>query len=571
MDYRAAYARWQRDFQGDAQLSADLAALAGDERAIEDCFYTELAFGTAGMRGVLGAGPNRMNRYTVRRATRGLADYILRIDGAASRGVVVAYDSRRMSPEFAKEAALTLAQSGVRAYLFPSLRPVPVLSFAVRHLGAVAGVVITASHNPRQYNGYKVYWEDGAQMPPERADAVYALMGAHDYAEPSHADEARATAAGLFSYVSPEVDDAYIERVKTLCVRPGLLQSHGSALKIVYSPLHGSGNLPVRRVLAELGVANLLVVPEQESPDGDFPTVRVPNPEDPDAFRMAIALADREGADVCFATDPDCDRLGVAVRQPSGAFTILTGNQIGCLLLHYVLSSRAEAKTLPADGVAIKSIVSTEVARNIAEDFGVRMIDTLTGFKFIAEWIGRLEETGEGTFVFGFEESYGYLSSTFVRDKDAVNASLLVTELALSLKTRGKTLWDALLEIRARYGCAVERVLSVSLPGKDGVARMGQIMRALRETPPAALGAMRVLAVRDYQTGLRTDADGAKPMGLPPSDVLYFELDAGCWVCVRPSGTEPKIKLYVNTRAPSEDAAAALADALGEAAQALLA
>ena len=571
MNYREAYEKWLKEFADDKKTIAELTAIAGDEKEIEDRFYTGLSFGTAGMRGVLGAGENRMNVYTVRKATRGLADYINRQPGAAARGVVIAYDSRRMSAEFAKETALVLAKNGVKAWLFPSLRPVPVLSFSVRHMKAVAGVVITASHNPPQYNGYKVYWEDGAQLPPERADEVLAMIRAHDYADCEPMDEQAALASGLLEYVPAAVDDAYIAQVKTLAIRPELLRKHGSELKIVYTPLHGSGNLPVRRVLKEMGVTNLLVVREQEAPDGNFPTVKVPNPENADTFAMAIELANREGADCCFATDPDCDRLGVATRKPDGTFALLTGNQIGCLLLNYILESLSEAGRLPKNGAAVKSIVSTELARSIAESYGVAMIDVLTGFKFIAEQIQHFEETGEHTFLFGFEESYGFLSSTFVRDKDAVNASLLVTELALYLRTQGRTLWDELQRIFEKYGHSVEHVSSVTLPGKDGVAKMKQIMAGLRANAPKSLAGLSVLAVRDYKTGLRTDADGeTAQMGLPVSDVLYYELEGRNWVCVRPSGTEPKIKLYVNTRAASTGAALDLNAALEKAAQAQL-
>ena len=571
MGYREGYEKWLKEFASDKKTVDELLAIAGNEKEIEDRFYTGLSFGTAGMRGVLGAGENRMNVYTVRRATRGLADYINRLEGAAQRGVVIAYDSRRMSAEFAKETALVLAQNGVKAWLFPSLRPVPVLSFAVRYMKAVAGVVITASHNPPQYNGYKVYWEDGAQMPPERADEVLALIRAHDYAECEPMDEQAALASGLLEYVPAAVDDAYIAQVKTLAIRPELLREHGSELKIVYTPLHGSGNLPVRRVLKEMGVTNLLVVREQEAPDGNFPTVKVPNPENADTFTLAIEIANREGADCCFATDPDCDRLGIATRKPDGTFALLTGNQIGCLLLNYILESLSEAGRLPKNGAAVKSIVSTELARSIAESYGVAMIDVLTGFKFIAEQIQHFEETGEHTFLFGFEESYGFLSSTFVRDKDAVNASLLVTELALYLRTQGRTLWDELQRIFEKYGHSVEHVSSVTLPGKDGVAKMKQIMAGLRANAPKSLAGLSVLAVRDYKTGLRTDADGeTAQMGLPVSDVLYYELEGRNWVCVRPSGTEPKIKLYVNTRAASTGAALDLNAALEKAAQAQL-
>ena len=534
MNYREAYEKWLKEFANDKKTIAELTAIAGDEKEIEDRFYTGLSFGTAGMRGVLGAGENRMNVYTVRKATRGLADYINRQPGAAARGVVIAYDSRRMSAEFAKETALVLAKNGVKAWLFPSLRPVPVLSFSVRHMKAVAGVVITASHNPPQYNGYKVYWEDGAQLPPERADEVLAMIRAHDYADCEPMDEQAALASGLLEYVPAAVDDAYIAQVKTLAIRPELLRKHGSELKIVYTPLHGSGNLPVRRVLKEMGVTNLLVVREQEAPDGNFPTVKVPNPENADTFAMAIELANREGADCCFATDPDCDRLGVATRKPDGSFALLTGNQIGCLLLNYICESLSEMGRLPKNGAAVKSIVSTELARSTAE-------------------------------------SYGFLSSTFVRDKDAVNASLLVTELALYLRTQGRTLWDELQRVFEKYGHSVEHVSSVVLPGKDGVAKMKQIMQDMRACAPKAIAGLPVLAVRDYKTGLRTDAQGVvSQMGLPVSDVLYYELEGKNWVCVRPSGTEPKIKLYVNTRAASSEAALELNATLEKAAQALL-
>lgn len=543
-----------------------------DEKEIEDRFYREMEFGTAGMRGVLAAGLNRMNVYTVRRATQGLADYICACgEEAKKRGVAIAYDSRRNSELFARETACVLCAAGVKVYLYESLRPVPQLSFALRYLHCISGVVITASHNPAQYNGYKVYWEDGAQLPPERADEVLAMIRAHDYADCEPMDEQAALASGLLEYVPAAVDDAYIAQVKTLAIRPELLRKHGSELKIVYTPLHGSGNLPVRRVLKEMGVTNLLVVREQEAPDGNFPTVKVPNPENADTFAMAIELANREGADCCFATDPDCDRLGVATRKPDGSFALLTGNQIGCLLLNYICESLSEMGRLPKNGAAIKSIVSTELARSIAESYGVAMIDVLTGFKFIAEQIQHFEETGEHTFLFGFEESYGFLSSTFVRDKDAVNASLLVTELALYLRTQGRTLWDELQRVFEKYGHSVEHVSSVVLPGKDGVAKMKQIMQDMRACAPKAIAGLPVLAVRDYKTGLRTDAQGVvSQMGLPVSDVLYYELEGKNWVCVRPSGTEPKIKLYVNTRAASSEAALELNAALEKAAQALL-
>ena len=571
MTYQERYQAWLHDFAEDRQTVEELQSIAGDEKEIEDRFYTELSFGTAGMRGVLGAGTNRMNLYNVRKATRGLADYINREPGQAARGVVIAFDSRRMSPEFAREAALVLCAQGIHAYLFDSLRPVPVLSFAVRYLRAIAGIVITASHNPAQYNGYKVYWADGAQMPPDRADAVLACIRATDYADALPMPEAQARAKGLLETIGTAIDDAYIACVRTLSVQPELMATAGKQLKIVYTPLHGSGNIPVRRILREVGIEGVIVVKEQELPDPNFSTIKVPNPEDPAAFTLAMELADREGADCIFGTDPDCDRVGIAVKDDAGRYYLMNGNQIGCLLLYYILTSRKALGTLPANGAAVKSVVSTELARAIATDFGVAMFDTLTGFKFIAEKIQEFEDTGAYTFLFGFEESYGFLSSTFVRDKDGVNASLLIAEAAAWAKTQGKTLYDILQEIYRRYGYYDEQVVSLTLPGKDGLTRMQEIMCALREQPPTALDDVRVLAVRDFLSGQRTVQGKSTPMGLPPSDVLYFELEHDAWVCVRPSGTEPKIKLYVNTCASNQAEAQRQNRLLLEAAQRLLA
>ncbi|MDR3050996.1 MAG: phospho-sugar mutase [Oscillospiraceae bacterium] len=572
MGYQQRYEAWLRDFAGDADTVRELQRIAGDEKEKEDRFYTDLSFGTAGMRGVLGAGTNRMNVYTVRRATCGLADYINAAPGQAQRGVVIAYDSRRMSAQFARQAALVLCAQGIRVYLFDSLRPVPALSFAVRELKAVAGIVITASHNPPQYNGYKVYWEDGAQLPPELAEAVYSRIEATAYTDALPMDEAEAKAGGLLQMIGQALDDAYIARVRTLCVQPQLMATAGKNLKIVYTPLHGSGNILVRRILREVGIQGVIVVPEQELPDPDFSTVAVPNPEDPGAFTLAMALADREGADCVFGTDPDCDRVGVAVKDGQGVYRLLTGNQIGCLLLYYMLTSRKALGTLPANGAVIKSMVTTELARAIAADFDVAVFDVLTGFKFIAEKIQSFEDTGSHTFLFGFEESYGYLSSTFVRDKDGVNASLLIAEAAAWAKSHGKTLYDVLQEIYATYGHYVESGVSVTLPGVDGLARMRQISARLRGQPPRQLGDLPVLAVRDYLSGLRTDvATGAQtPMGYPAADGVYYELAGGAWVCVRPSGTEPKMKLYIANC--GEDAATAKAqnEALREAARALV-
>lgn len=571
MDYRQGYETWLRDFAGDAETVADLKAIAGNEQEIEDRFYTELSFGTAGMRGVLGAGTNRMNRYNVRRATRGLALHLLKIPHAAERVVVIAYDSRRFSAEFAQDTALVLCQAGVKAYLFDALRPVPILSYAVRHLNAAAGVVITASHNPPQYNGYKVYGEDGAQVGPETADSITALIRSSQYADCVPMDRQQALDQGLLQIIgNKEVDDDYMAQEKTLCIQPELLRKEGGALKIVYTPLHGSGNIPVRRILQEVGITNVSVVKEQEQPDPNFSTIKVPNPEDPAAFALAIKLADEVGADVIFGTDPDCDRLGVAVRDREGKFQLLTGNQIGCVLLHYILSTRKKLGTLPENGAAVKSIVSTSLSNRICSAFGVKMFETLTGFKFIGEKIQQFQESGDHTFLFGFEESYGFLSSTFVRDKDGVNASLLIAEVAAACRAEGITLYDRLQEIFAAYGFYVEDVVSTTLPGKDGLTRMKEIMKGLREHPPVSIGGLKVQAVRDYLSGLRREGEHVTPTGLPSSDVLYFELEGDNWVCIRPSGTEPKIKLYVNTNHSNEEEARTMNARLQEASRQLI-
>ncbi|MCR4706415.1 MAG: phospho-sugar mutase [Clostridiales bacterium] len=574
MGYLEEYKKWLQEFANDNETVKQLKAIADNLKEIEDRFYTELAFGTAGMRGVLGAGTNRMNIYNVRRATKGFADYINEGDPSyRERGVVIAYDSRRMSAEFAKSAALVLAHEGIRAFLFDELRPVPILSYAVRHLHAIAGIVITASHNPPQYNGYKVYWEDGAQMPPEYADKVLEKIRANKYEDAVEMDEQAAKDAGLLKIIGhAEVDDDYIKEERTLSVQPELMQKAGKELKIVYTPLHGSGNKPVRRILKEIGIENVYVVKEQELPDPNFSTVKVPNPEDPAAFTLAMKLADEVGADCIFGTDPDCDRVGIAVKDNEGKYYLMTGNQIGSTLLYYILKSRQALGTLPKDGAVCKSVVSTELARKIAESFGLVCFDTLTGFKWIANKIQQFQEDHSHTFVFGFEESYGFLSSTFVRDKDGVNASLLIAEAAAWAKTQGKTLYDILQEIYKTYGYYVEKVVSVTLPGKDGLTKMQEIMKSLRANPPKELADEKVLAVRDYLVGTRTDAEGnVTPAGLPKSDVLYFELENGNWVCIRPSGTEPKIKLYVNTNAKEEAAAHKTNDDLVEACKKLLA
>ncbi|HSK68216.1 MAG TPA: phospho-sugar mutase [Candidatus Limnocylindria bacterium] len=566
------YRAWLEMAAGHEELRLELEGIRDDRKAIEDRFYTELAFGTGGMRGVLGAGINRMNVFTVRRAAAGLAESLKAIPGNEEKGVAVAYDSRRNSALFAEQTALVLAARGVKAYLFDSLRPVPVLSFAVRHLGTAAGVVITASHNPPQYNGFKAYGPDGAQLAPEDADRVTQEIRRLDYAQCAPMARDEALARGLLQVIGEEeVDRDYARMALSLMVRPDAVRARGASLRIVYTPLHGAGNLPVRRVLKDAGFEHVLVVPEQELPDPDFSTVKAPNPEDPAVFELGVKLAREAGASVVLATDPDCDRLGVCLRDGQGEFRTLTGNQIGCLLLHHILSERKRQGTLPGDGAAVKSIVSTRLAQAICDEFGVKLFDVLTGFKFVGELIQRFEETGSHTFLFGFEESFGYLSGTRVRDKDAVNASLLAAELACVCEEEGGTIFDRLQDIYRKYGYFVESVKSLDFPGKEGAANIAALMARLRDDPPRDIGGLKVLALRDYKSGLRTQGGASEPMGFPPSDVLYFELEGGAWACVRPSGTEPKIKLYTGISHPdSEEKAKEAARRLQEAAGSLL-
>ena len=570
MDAMQLYRQWLHDFAGDAETVADLKAIENDPAEIEDRFYRELEFGTAGMRGVLGAGTNRLNIYNVRRVSRALAKYILTTPDGKDRGVAIAYDSRHKSDVFAREAALVLCNAGVRVHLYPSLRPVPVLSFTVRHLNCIAGIVITASHNPSKYNGYKVYWSDGGQMPPESVKGITDLLPQTSYAESLPMDEKAALDAGLLSYIGPEVDDAYIAAVKKLSVNPQLAREMGKSLKIVYTPLHGSGNLPVRRIFKEIGMENVYVVKAQELPDGDFPTVRVPNPEEPDAFRLALEMQKELGADLCVGTDPDCDRVGIACMTENGP-RLLNGNQIGCILLHYILSQKKERGELPENAAAVTTIVSTNMAAAIAQSFGCKMIEVLTGFKYIAEQIHLFETTGCNTFMFGFEESFGYLSGTDVRDKDGVNACMLIAEAACWYKKKyNKTLVDAIDLLYQQYGYYGDKVASFVCPGKDGLEKMQQLMSSLRDNPPTAIGSAKVVALRDYQKGTRVCGDVTEALTLPKSNVLYFELENDAWVCVRPSGTEPKIKLYVNAVSDASEKTQALLKEYAEAAVEIL-
>ncbi|MDR0395678.1 MAG: phospho-sugar mutase, partial [Oscillospiraceae bacterium] len=562
MSSQELYKHWLASYP---EYHDELAALADDPAELEDRFYRSLEFGTGGMRGALGAGENRMNAVIVRRVTSALAGMIRETDPQGKKHVVIAFDSRRNSDVFAREAAATLASFGVPVWLFDSLRPVPMLSFAIRFTGAIAGVEITASHNPPKYNGYKVYWSDGAQLPPRHADEIIKRLKDDPSFNPLTLDQGRGS--GLIRSVPESVDDAYVDEIKRLAIQPELLRERGSELALAYTPLHGAGNVWVRRVLREAGVTNLLVVKEQEEPDGAFPTVKTPNPEERDTMKMVVELASKHGADVAFATDPDSDRLGVAAREPGGGYRLITGNQMGCLLLYYILSQMSARGDLPGNGTVITTIVSTSLFKAIADGFGIETRECLTGFKFIAEIIERLEPQGR-RFLFGYEESYGYLSNPNVRDKDAVNASLLVAELALWLKVSGKTLLGLLDEVYERFGYYGDYSVSVQSPGKDGLENMRGMMARLRADTPKEFAGKRTVAARDYLTGLRTELDtGAQSkLDLPVSDVLYFELDAGDWICVRPSGTEPKIKLYSCAKAGSlkdaEDAAKASVDAL---------
>ncbi len=571
MNAREEYENWRQDPCFDEETRKELEAIAGDPKEIEERFYKNLEFGTAGLRGIIGAGTNRMNRYTVRKATQGLANYILG-KGAQDKGVAIAFDSRHMSPEFAEETALTLAANGVKAYMFESLRPTPELSFAVRFLGCTAGVNITASHNPAEYNGYKVYWEDGAQItPPHDKGIMEEVNRIEAISQAKTMTRAEAEKAGLLTVIGKEVDDAYIEAIKKEVRHPELIKKYGKELKIVYTPLHGTGNLPVRRILAELGFENVTVVPEQELPDGDFPTVPYPNPEADEAFVLGLALAEKTGADLVLATDPDADRLGVRVRDSKGVYHTLTGNMSGSLLADYEIGQKKALGVLGDDAVLISTIVSTNMAAAIAKDYGIRFVEVLTGFKYIGQQILSFETEGKGSYAFGFEESYGCLIGEYARDKDAVSASMALAEAAAYYRDKGMTLWDAMVALYDRLGYYVEDVVSITMPGKEGIENIGRMMASLRENPPMAFGDLKVTAIRDYRKDCIRDfvTQTERTTGLPSSDVLYFELEEEAWVCVRPSGTEPKIKLYCGARGRDEADAAARLAALKEALKSL--
>ena len=573
MDYKDIYKEWLSNPYFDEDTKKELQDIADNDNEIKERFYMDLEFGTAGLRGIIGAGTNRMNIYTVRKATQGLANYINKA-GKASQGVAIAFDSRHMSPEFADEAALCLAANGIKAYVFESLRPTPELSFAVRELGCVAGINVTASHNPPEYNGYKVYWEDGAQItPPHDTGIMDEVKAVTDWNTVKTMDKADAVAKDLYENIGAAIDDKYIEELKKQVIHWDSIKEVGKDLKIVYTPLHGTGNIPARRVLKEIGFENVYVVPEQELPDGDFPTVSYPNPEAAEAFELALKLAKEKDADLVLATDPDADRLGVYVKDSkTGEYHSLTGNMSGCLIGEYVIGQRKALYGLPEDGAFIRSIVSTNMADAIAKYYGIQLVEVLTGFKFIGQKILEFEKTGKGTYLFGMEESYGCLTGTYARDKDAVDASMTLCEAAAYYKTKNMTLWDAMLAMYERYGYYKDDVTAITLKGIEGLAKIQEIMNTLRENAPAEIGGYKVTAVRDYKKDTITDtATGAvKPTGLPASNVLYYELEDDAWVCVRPSGTEPKVKFYLGVKGTSLEDADAKSKALSEAVHAMI-
>lgn len=567
MDYKELYKEWLENPYFDENTKAELKEIQQDEKEIKERFYKELEFGTAGLRGIIGAGTNRMNIYTVRKTTQGLANYIAAVNGQA-KGVAIAYDSRRMSPEFAKEAALCLAANGVKAYIFETLRPTPELSFAVRELGCIVGINITASHNPPEYNGYKVYWEDGAQITPPHDSGIMAeVQKVVNYNEVKTMDEEAAKAAGLFAVIGKEIDDAYMEALKSQVIHADAIKAMAKELKIVYSPLHGTGNIPARRVLKELGFENVYVVKEQELPDGEFPTVSYPNPEADEAFELGLKLAKEVDADLVLATDPDADRLGVRVKDSkTGEYHTLTGNMSGCLLADYELGQKKEVYgKLPEDGAVISTIVTTNMAAAIAKHYGVEFIEVLTGFKYIGQQILGFETKGKGSYLFGFEESYGCLIGTHARDKDAIVATMALCEAAAYYKTKGMTLWDAMVAMYEKYGYYKDDIQSITLKGIEGLEKIQTILENLRKNPPTEIGTYKVLSARDYKadTVVNMETKEVTDTGLPSSNVLYYDLNDDAWVCVRPSGTEPKIKIYYGIKGTSLQDADEKSAALG--------
>ena len=567
MDYKKVYEEWLSNPYFDEATKAELRGIADNENEIKERFYAELEFGTAGLRGIIGAGINRMNIYTVRKATQGLANYIASV-GAKEKGVAIAYDSRHMSPEFADVAALCLAANGIKAYVFESLRPTPELSYAVRTLKCIAGINITASHNPPEYNGYKVYWEDGAQITPPHDTGIMAeVKKITDLSTALTMDKEEAVKAGLYQVIGKEIDDTYIEALKSQVIHWDSIKEAGKDLKVVYTPLHGTGNIPARRVLKELGFEHVNVVKEQELPDGDFPTVSYPNPEAEEAFELGLKLAKEIDADLVLATDPDADCLGVRVKDKDGVYHTLTGNMSGCLLEEYELSQRlARDGKLPEDGAVVSTIVTTNMAGAIARAYNMKFIEVLTGFKFIGQQILGFENSGKGTYEFGFEESYGCLIGTHARDKDAIVATMALCEAAAYYKTQGKTLWDAMIDMYEKYGYYKDDIKSITLKGIEGLEKIQSILETLRNNPPAQIGDYKVTSARDYKkdTIKNLETGEVTATGLPSSNVLYYDLTDDAWLCVRPSGTEPKVKFYYGVKGTSLEDADAKSAALGE-------
>ena len=547
--YKEKYNEWINSDIINEEIKDELKSIK-DEKEIEDRFYKDLDFGTGGLRGIIGAGSNRMNIYTVSKATQGFANYLN--ESFENPSVAVAYDSRNMSKEFATAAALTLCANGVKVFLYESLRPTPVLSFAVRHLNCKGGIVVTASHNPKQYNGYKVYDEFGGQVTDEKANKIISLVNdVKDFSMIKNMSEEEALNKGLLVYIGEDVDKAYIDEVKNLTIRIELVKEKAKDLKIIYTPIHGSGNIPVRRVLSELGYSNVKVVKEQEEPNGNFPTAPYPNPEMPQVFELALEMAKQESPDIIFGTDPDCDRIGVVVKESNGEFKVLTGNQTGLLLTHYVLSALKETNSLPENGVVIKTIVTTEGARKIAEDFGIELMDVLTGFKYIGEKIREFRESGDKKYLFGFEESYGYLAGEFVRDKDAVIASMLIAEMTLYYKEQGMSLYEALIKLYEKYGFYKETLISIELEGKEGQEKIASCIDALRNSSIESVDGVKISTKLDYKLSVEESNGVKSEIKLPKSNVLKYILEDGSSFVVRPSGTEPKMKIYLAVKGSS--------------------
>ena len=565
MSYMEQFNFWVEDSYFDEATKKELLEIKDNEKEIEDRFYKELEFGTGGLRGVIGAGTNRMNIYTVRKATQGLANYILK-QGGAEKGIAIAYDSRRMSPEFADEAALCMAANGIKAYVFDALRPTPELSFAIRKLGCISGIVVTASHNPPEYNGYKVYWEDGAQVTaPKDKEIITEVKNVTDYHTVKTMDKEEAMKAGLYNVIGKEIDDAYMVELKKQIIHPEVIEEVANDIKIVYSPFNGTGNVPVRRILAELGFKNVYVVKEQEMPDPNFTTLAYPNPEDPEAFTLALKLAKEVDADVVLATDPDADRLGIYAKDAkTGEYVPFTGNMSGMLIAEYIMRERCATNTMPENPALVKTIVTTNLADQMTKEYGVKLIEVLTGFKFIGEQIKLFEQTGSNNYVFGLEESYGCLAGTHARDKDAVVAVMCLCEVAAWCKKQGITLWDQMINLYEKYGYFKEDQYAITLKGIEGSKQIEEMMNKLRSNPPKQFGDLKVVEFRDYKSGktMNNEAGVEGETGLPESNVLYFDLTNDSWCCARPSGTEPKIKFYMGVKGENLDDAAAKVEKL---------